>query len=392
MSTDQADPARSSVRHGPRQYQLGRGNDRLATWLRRLRWPVVIVWVIAIVALNPLSSSLSKVTNDSASAYLPSTAASTKVAELQEAAQGPATTDSAVVVFARSAGTPAPALTPSDLAVAASARAAVAGLEGHTAGLSAPGPVRPSADGEAATFSVNVTYAGSGGGADRDAVKAIRAAISGPVGSAHDGLLAEVTGSAGVTADTSGGNQQTALLLTALIIVAIILLLVYRSPVLWLLPLFGAIGAIVVAQASAHGLANAGLIVSTLSADILIVLVFGAASDYALLLMHRYRAELHKHQYAEAAMAIALRRTLPTLVASAATVTCAMLCLLTADSASLHGLGPVGAVGIVAALLAQVTFLPTLLLVFGRWAFWPRAPRETTARPTERAAAEHATA
>jgi RND superfamily putative drug exporter len=115
--------------------------------------------------------------------------------------------------------------------------------------------------------------------------------------------------------------------------------------------------------------------VSTLSADILIVLVFGAASDYALLLAHRYREELRHHAMPEAAMASALRRTLPTLVASAATVTCAMICLLTADSASLHGLGPVGAVGIVAALLAQATFLPALLLVVGRPAFWPRIPR-----------------
>jgi len=178
-----------------------------------------------------------------------------------------------------------------------------------------------------------------------------------------------------VNADTTAGNQQTALLLTALIIVAVILLLVYRSPVLWLLPLSGAIAAIIAAQASAHGLADHGLTVSTLSADILIVLVFGAASDYALLLVHRYREELRQHAWPEAAMAAALRATLPTLLASAATVTGAMLCLLAADSASLHGLGPVGAVGIAAALLAQVTFLPALLLVTGRAAFWPRIPR-----------------
>jgi putative drug exporter of the RND superfamily len=160
--------------------------------------------------------------------------------------------------------------------------------------------------------------------------------------------------------------------------VAIILLLVYRSPVLWLLPLLGSIAAIIVAQASVHGLANAGLTVSTLSADILIVLVFGAASDYALLLVHRYREELRHHARPEGAMAAALRATLPTLIASASTVTCAMLCLLAADSASLHGLGPVGAVGIVAALLAQATFLPALLLVTGA-AFWPRIPRQGAA-------------
>ena len=352
--------------------------DRLATALRRLRWPVLIVWILAIVALNGLSSSLSKATNDGASAYLPASAASTKVVLLQQAAAQAAArtgeqpeTDAAIVVFARDDGR----LTPADQSAIASARGAVAGLAGHVAGLAAPGAPQPSADGKAVAFVVNITEQAGSGSTDRDAVRAIRAAIAGPTGKAPAGLAGAVTGPAAVNADTSAGNQQTVLLLTALIIVAVILLLVYRSPVLWLLPLLGAVAAIVVAQASAHGLANAGLTVSTLSADILIVLVFGAASDYALLLVHRYREELRHHPTTEGAMAAALRATLPTLAASAATVTCAMLCLLIADSASLHGLGPVGAVGIVAALLAQATFLPALLLVVGRAAFWPRIPR-----------------
>ncbi len=351
--------------------------DPFATALRRLRWPMVIVWLLAIILLNGLSSSLSKATNDTAAAYLPSSAPSTKVALLQEAAGkaaartgGEPVTNQAIVVIARDGG-----LTPQDRAVIGSVHAAVAGLAGHVPGLAAPGAAQPSADGKAVAFTVNITGQASSGGVDRNAVKAIRAAVAGPVGKAGGSLVADVTGPAAVNADSSAGNQQTILLLTALLIVAVILLIVYRSPVLWLLPLLGAVAAIIIAQASAHGLANAGLTVSTLSADILIVLVFGAASDYALLLVHRYREELRHHAMTEAAMASALRRTLPTLIASAATVTCAMICLLTADSASLHGLGPVGAVGIVAALLAQITFLPALLLVVGRPAFWPRIPR-----------------
>ena len=207
------------------------------------------------------------------------------------------------------------------------------------------------------------------------AVQAIRATIAKPVAATGSGLAAAVTGPAAVEADTSSGHQQTTLLLTALVVVAVILLLVYLSPVLWLLPLFSAIAAIIIAQASAHGLVNAGLTVSRLSADILIVLVFGAATDYALLLIHRYREELRHQAMPEAAMATAMRTTLPTLLASAATVTCAMLCLLAAGSASLHGLGPVGAVGIVSAFLAQTTLLPALMLLAGRPAFWPRVPR-----------------
>ena len=353
-------------------------DDRLATALRRLRWPVLIAWILAIVALNGLSGSLSKVTNDGASAYLPASADSTRVVLLQEAAAraaahtgGQPETDTAIVVFARDDGT----LTAADRAVIAAAHGAVADLAGHVTGLAAPGPVQVSADGKAAAFTVDISGQVGSGTADRNGVQAIRSAIAGPARAAPAGLVNAVTGSAALTADSSAGNQQNRLLLTALIIVAIILLLVYRSPILWLLPLLGAVAAIIVAQASAHGLVNAGLTVSSLSADILIVLVFGAASDYALLLVHRYREELRHHATPEGAMAATLRITLPTLAASAATVTCAMLCLLTADSASLHGLGPVGAVGIVAALLAQATFLPALLLVTGRAAFWPRVPR-----------------
>jgi RND superfamily putative drug exporter len=344
---------------------------RLATALRWLRWPVVVGWVVALVLLHGLSGSLSNVTNNGASAYLPASAASTKVAVLQEAAEGTGgqpQTNAAVVVFAAGNGT----LTSADHAAVVAARAAVSRLAGHVTGLAAPGPVEPSADGKAVLFSVNITGPANSDDIDRNAVTAIRAAIPAPPA----GLANAVTGPAAVNADTTAGNQQTALLLTALIIVAVILLLAYRSPVLWLLPLLGAIAAIITAQASAHVLADHGLTVSGLSSDILIVLVFGAGSDYALLLVHRYREELRHHTRTEDAMAATLRSTLPTLAASAATVTCAMLCLLTADSASLHGLGPVGAVGIVAALLAQATFLPALLLVTGRAAFWPGIPRK----------------
>jgi RND superfamily putative drug exporter len=362
-----------------KQAQLGSRtpDDRLATALRRLRWPVVIAWLIAIVALNPLARTLSSATDDTASAYLPASAASTRVALLQVAAAraaahagGHLETSQATVIFTRNSG-----LTASDAAAIRSARAAVAGLIGRVPGLSAPTDLLPSADGKAALFTVAITGQASSATIDRDAVTAIRTAIAGPARPAGTGLLAAVTGPAAVNADTSAGAQQTILMLTALFIVAVILLLVYRSPVLWTVPLLGAIAAIVVTQASAHGLASAGLTVSTLSADILIAGVFGAASDYALLLVHRYRSELRRHAMPEAAMATALRRTLPTLVGSAATVACAMLCLLAADSASLHGLGPVGAAGIVAALVAQATFLPALLLTVGRAAFWPRIPR-----------------
>ena len=224
-----------STTTGTRKRARRTPDDRFATALRRLRWPVVIVWLLAIVLLNGLSSSLSKVTNDTASAYLPSSAPSTKVVLLQEAAQGSTQreTNAAVVVFARDSG-----LTAADRAAVASAHTAVTDLVSHVPGLSAPGPAQPSADGKAVQFTANITGPASSGSVDRDAVRAIRAAVTTATSHAAAGLSAAVTGPAAVNADSSAGNQQTLLLLTALIIVAVILLIVYRSPLLWLLPLF----------------------------------------------------------------------------------------------------------------------------------------------------------
>ncbi len=348
--------------------------DRFARTLRRLRWPVMTAWLVAVIFLFPLASSLSHVTNDSNAANLPASAPSTRVIalELQQGTRhspGQPQTDTAFVVFARGKG-----LTETDMAAITSARAAVGRLAGQANGLAAPTQVQRSADGQAALFTANVTAPASGqANADTAAVRAIRGAVGGPASHAGDGLKVEVTGPAAVTAD-QGTPTTTILELTAMVIVAVVFFVVYRSPLLWFIPLLSAVAAIQVAQAVAHGLASAGLTVSTLSSDILIVLVFGAASDYALLLIHRYREELCCRAVPEEAMAAALRRTLPTLLASSATVTIAMICLLDAQSASLHGLGPVGAVGIVSAVLAQATLLPALLLVLGPAAFWPRVP------------------
>jgi putative drug exporter of the RND superfamily len=344
---------------------------RFARALRRLRWPVLIAWVLVLVAIYPLARGLSGVTDGSAAANLPASAPSTRVVRLEQA-PGQPDVDAVTVVFARGRG-----LTAADLTAVAAARSAMAQLAGHVQGLGSPGRPQRSADGQADEFTADVTApASSQTATDTAAVQAIRQAVSGSASRADDGLQVAVTGSAAVNADSGvSGNAQDTLLLTALVIIMVILIVVYRSPFLWLLPLFGALGAIVVAEAAAHGLADAGLTVSTLSASILRVLVLGAATDYALLLIHRYREELRRHAAAEDAMAAALRATMPTLLASAGTVICAMICLLAAQSAALHGLGPVGAVSIVAALLAQTTLLPALLLVAGRAAFWPRIPR-----------------
>jgi putative drug exporter of the RND superfamily len=355
---------------GPPRAAMATG--RLARVLRRLRWPVAVLWIAGITVLAPLASGLAAVTNDTATANLPSAAQSAQVAELQQEAQrasGHPAAQQAIAVFARPGG-----LRTGDLAAVTAARAAVGALAGRVRGLGSPGAVQRSADGAAALFTVPVSAPqDSVTSVDTRAVTAIRQVVAAEASRPRDGLHAAVTGDAAVTAD-SGSATLNALLLSTLVIVAVILLLVYRSPVLWLLPLVTAASAVELARAAAHGLAAAGFTVSYLSSAIVIVLVFGAASDYALLLVHRYREELRHHAACEQALAAALRRTLPVLAASAATVTAAMLCLLAAQSGSLHGLGPIGAVAIVSALLAETTFLPALLLILGRAAFWPRVP------------------
>ncbi|MBO0853168.1 MAG: MMPL family transporter [Nocardia sp.] len=345
--------------------------NRLAVWLRRLRWPVVVVWLLLIVVLYPLAGTLADATNNTASAYLPAGAQSTKVADLATAGTTGQTAESdpAIIVFSREGS-----LRPADQSVATAAHDAVSKLV-NTHGITQPGTVTTSQDGQALMFEVDVSStAATAGTVDQQAVEAIRAAVNSAVG--DSGLRADITGAAGQTADSDASSQQDHLLVTAAVIVVVILLLVYRSPILWLLPLIGAGGAITVTKASVHMLANgAGLTVSSLSSSIMTVLIFGAATDYALLLIHRYSDELRRHERPEEAMAVTMRRTLPTLIASAATVTCAMLCLLASQSASLRGLGPIGAISIVVALLAQITLLPALLLVVGRVGFWPRTPR-----------------
>ena len=129
---------------------------------------------------------------------------------------------------------------------------------------------------------------------------------------------------------------------------------------------------------------HAGLAVNGQSAGILTVLVFGAGTDYALLLVARYREELRRHEDRHEAMAFALHRAGPAIIASAATVIVGMLCLLFAETNSTAGLGPVAAIGVGVALLAMITLLPALLVICGRWMFWPVKPQFGSAEPTTR--------
>jgi len=194
---------------------------------------------------------------------------------------------------------------------------------------------------------------------------------------AKSGLTAHVTGIAAILSDLFGafGSLDSSLLLTTGLVVAIILIIVYRSPVLWILPLFSAGIALSFAGAVVYELAKHDIIaLDGESQGILSVLVLGAATDYALLLIARYREELHREESRFEAMKNAWRGVVEPIVASGSTVAIALLLLLLASLSNNRGLGPVGAIGIACAVITVLSLLPALLVLFGRWVFWPRIP------------------
>jgi RND superfamily putative drug exporter len=191
-------------------------------------------------------------------------------------------------------------------------------------------------------------------------------------------LTTHVTGFGGIFADLFGafGSIDSTLLTTTLLVVSIILIIVYRSPLLWILPLFSAITALSVAGTIVYYAAKADLLdLNGQSQGILSVLVLGAATDYALLLIARYREELHHHESRYEAMKVSLKGVFEPILASGSTVIAGLLVLLLSDLSGNRGLGPVGAIGVAVSMITVLTFLPALLVVFGRWIFWPKIPK-----------------
>ena len=239
----------------------------------------------------------------------------------------------------------------------------------------------PSADGKAILINAQLDFAVADANIDGEPIfpkiiEFIREDMEKEFTSA--GITTHVTGPAGLFADLfeAFGSIDTRLLQTTLIVVAIILIVVYRSPVLWILPLFTAASALVIATMIVYYLAREDIIdLNGQTQGILDVLVLGAATDYALLLIARYREELHQHQSRFEAMKVALRGVVEPIIASGSTVIAGLMVLLLSDLSSNRGLGPVGSIGIASSMLAVLTLLPALLIVFGRWIFWPKIPR-----------------
>jgi putative drug exporter of the RND superfamily len=341
---------------------------------RRSKWAVLAFWIIVFAVAGLFAGKLNSAQKNDASAWLPKNAESTQVVELAKRFT-PSDVFPAVVVYECSG-----AITAADQAkVTADARsfAGVKSVSGQVVG-----PI-PAKDGRALQVIVPIKVGDTGWTELPSVVKDIRSIARADA----SGLGAYVTGPAGYGAsfsDVFTGFDSTLLYITAAIVI-VILLFTYRSPVLWVLPVMCVFVALTAAQAVIYLLArHAGLTVNGQSAFILTVLVFGAGTDYALLLIARYREELRRHADRHEAMAVALHRAGPAIIASGSTVILSLLCLLVAELNSTKSLGPVMAIGIAVGLCAMISLLPALLVIFGRWMFWPVRPAFGSAEPTER--------
>ncbi|MEU3788812.1 MMPL family transporter [Streptomyces fructofermentans] len=330
---------------------------------RAVPWALLGLWVAVLALVGPFAAKLADVQHDRVTDYLPASADSTRAAEIQERLPGGESTE-LVLVYHRDGG-----LTAADRRTAAGQLSDIAGAHELIGG--APRGI-PSEDGTTLMYPVATNEPGTDE-ALRDAlVEDVRERAAG-----GGGLSVEVGGTgalatdAGKVYDSLGGP----LLYTTVAVVAVLLVLIYRSPVLWLVPLVVAGVADFLSMGVAYGLNQAfGTTVSGQSSGVMTILVFGAGTDYALLIVARYREELRRFERPYEAMRAALRGCGPAVLASSGTVAAGLLCLLAADLNSSRGMGPLGTVGVLCALVAMLTLLPALLVLLGRRVFWPLVP------------------
>ncbi|NDZ87185.1 MMPL family transporter [Streptomyces sp. SID10115] len=325
-------------------------------------WVFLGLWIVVLAVASPFASKLADVQKDRAVDYLPASASSTEVAQLQEKLPGGEATE-LVLVYHRDGG-----LTVADRKTAADQVAEVA--DAHTL-VGKPEAV-PSKDGATLMYPVASTEPGQ----DEDKRDALVNDVR-DIAHGEGGLSVDVGGSGALDTDASEVYNSLGgpLLYTTAGVVALLLIVIYRSPFLWLVPLAVAGVADYLAMGVAYGLNQGfGTSVSGQSSGIMTILVFGAGTDYALLLVSRYREELRRIERPYDAMIAALRGCGPAVLASSGTVAAGLLCLLAADLNSSRGMGPLGTVGVLCALVTMLTLLPAVLVLLGRRVFWPLVP------------------
>ncbi|QKW06387.1 MMPL family transporter [Streptomyces sp. NA04227] len=338
------------------------GAGKISGKLRTVPWIVLGLWVAALAVLGPFGNKLADVQRDRAVDYLPASADSTQVAEMQDELPGGETTR-LVLVYHRDGG-----LTTADKAKATEQVERLA----DSVKLVKEPQGAPSKDGTTLMFPVGSTEPGTDEKARDEFVNDVRDVVK-----SEGGLNVDVGGPGALATDAAEvyTSVDGPLLYTTVAVVAILLILIYRSPFLWLVPLVVAGIADFLSMAVAYGL-NKGFDtpVSGQGTAVMTILVFGAGTDYALLLVARYREELRRIESPYEAMTTALRGCGPAVLASSGTVAAGLLCLLAADLNSSRGMGPLGTVGVLCALAAMLTLLPAILVLLGRRVFWPIVP------------------
>jgi RND superfamily putative drug exporter len=336
---------------------------------RRSKWLVVAVWLLLTVPFGVLGGQLADATDNRTESFLPAEAESTEALRVQEQRFRGGETVTALIVYRRVGG-----LTDADRAeIAADAERAAAALP-----LTAP-PVVPFADRSPpglVSAAGDLAYAVVSVPDDNDRLPRWGADLRTAVHEqTPEGLEVYVTGALGFNADFEQvfGDIDVKVLAVTVALVLVLLGLIYRSPLIALIPLVVVGVAYTIARGLVFLYADSGATVSDNGTSILVVLMFGVGTDYCLLLVARYREELRRHEDRHAAMRIAIRRAGPAILASGLTVALTMLVLLVADIGSTNSLGPVSAIGVTVAFLAGLTLLPALLTVSGRRGFWPRS-------------------
>ncbi|MGW0750551.1 MMPL family transporter [Streptomyces sp. NPDC002587] len=336
---------------------------------RHVRWllPVVlvVVWLAVGGALGSYAGKLGEVSTNDRAAFLPRSAESTEVAAEQKALRQSQTLP-VIAVWTADRGPVTPGQQES-------ATRALAGLRGNPGVVGAPSPALRSEDGTALQGVVQLEPdLGDGLAATLDRIRTATDSVP--------GTTAQLTGPAATQADLKEafGGIDGLLLGVALGAVLVILLAVYRSVLLPFVIILGAVFSLALACAVVYFLARHGVVrVDGQVQGILSILVIGAATDYALLFAARFREEVAEREDRFAAARAALRRSFGAITASAATVALALLALLASDLTNNRALGPVGAIGIVCAVLSTLTFLPAVLVLLGRAAYWPARPKPT---------------
>lgn len=331
------------------------------TWLRVLL-PTVLVaaWLVAAGVGGPYFGRVSEVSSNDQTTFLPESADATRVQHLLDDFTS-SDEIPAVVVFVGDR-----VLSQDQLNQVSEQVGALAQLEG----VGTPSPALPSQDGMAVQVFVPIS-------SKADVAEVVSAVSEDLRAEAPEGVTTYVTGPAGISADlvTAFSGVDGLLLGVALTVVLVILLLVYRSVLLPVAVLATSLFALCVALLAVWWLARWGiLLLSGQTQGILFILVIGAATDYSLLLVARYREELRAHQDAWQACWQALKGSIEPILASGGTVIAGLLTLILSDLRSNSTLGPVTAIGIAFAMASALTLLPAILVLLGRTAFWPKRP------------------